>query len=83
MRKFSLPLPVAIAAFLLQGCIVARVATSPIRYAAHRVEIARAEKRGERRAEKRSEMESERRAPAPSHIDRSDLPPPPADAPSN
>ena len=69
--------------FLLQGCIVGRVVTAPIRYGLHRAEIARAEKRGERRAEKRSEKAAEDRAPAPSHIDRSELPPPPAEAPAN
>lgn len=62
---------------LLQGCFVYRVATAPIRFAAHRVKSARDEKRGERKAEKRSESEAENRAPAPSHIERPDLPVPP------
>ena len=69
---------ILVVAFLHQGCIVARVATAPIRFAAHRVEIARAEKRGEKRAEKRREKEAEAREAPPSHIERPDLPPPPA-----
>lgn len=68
---------IVVVSLLLQGCIVARVATAPVRYAAHRVAIARAEKRGERRAEKRAEKEAERRDATPTHIERPDLPPPP------
>ncbi len=59
-------------AILQQGCIAYRVATAPVRYAAHRVEIARAEKRGEKKAE-------ERAAP-PQHIDS---PAAPVDSPAN
>jgi len=70
-----------VVAILLQGCIVARVATAPVRYAAHRAEIAKAEKRGEKRAEKRSEKEAETKEAPPSHIERPDAPPP--DAPAN
>ena len=70
-----------VVAFLQQGCIVARVATAPVRYAAHRAEIARAEKRGEKRAEKKAEA----RTAAPQHIERPDTEPPaaPVDAPAN
>ena len=70
-----------VVAILQQGCIVARVATAPVRYAAHRAAIARAEKRGEKRAEKKAEA----RAAAPQHIERSDIGPPaaPVDVPAN
>ncbi len=72
---------ILIVTLLLQGCIVARVATAPLRYAVHRGAIARAEKRGERRAEKRIEKEAEARPAPPSHIERPDAPPP--EAPAN
>ncbi len=72
---------ILIVALLQQGCIVARVVTSPIRYAEHRAEIARAKKRGEREAEKRSEKEAEKREAPPAHIERPDAPPP--EAPAN
>ena len=70
-----------VVAILQQGCIVARVATAPLRYAAHRAAIARAEKRGEKRAEKKAEA----RAAAPQHIERPDIGPPaaPVDVPAN
>ena len=66
---------------LQQGCIVARVATAPVRYAAHRVEIARARKQGEKRGEEKAEA----RAAAPQHIERPDMEPPaaPVDVPAN
>lgn len=63
-------------ALLLQGCIVGRIATAPLRYAVHRVEIARAEKRGERRAEKRGEKEAEAKEAPAAHIAPPDVPPP-------
>ena len=74
---------ILVVAFLQQGCIAYRVATAPVKYAAHRAAIARAEKRGERRAEKRREKEAEARPAAPSHIERPDLPAPPAEAPAS
>ena len=70
-----------VVAILQQGCIAYRVATAPVRYAAHRAAIARAEKRGEKRAEKKAEA----RAAAPQHIERPDIGPPaaPVDVPAN
>ena len=72
---------ILVVAILQQGCLVYRVATAPVRYAAHRAAIARAEKRGERRGEKRREKEAEARPAAPSHIERPEAPPP--EAPAN
>ena len=74
-----------VVAILQQGCIVARVATAPVRYAAHRAAIARAEKRGEKKGEKRAEEKAAERAAAPQHIERPDTQPPaaPVDVPAN
>ena len=73
-------LTILVVVTLLQGCTVVRLATAPIRYTAHQVGKARAEKRGERRgeerAEKRAEKDAEERPAPPSHIDRPDAPPP-------
>ncbi len=79
MRQPFLSFATLVAALLLQGCTVVRVATSaataPIRYTSHQISKARAEKRGERRAKKGAEKEAEREAP-PTHIDRPDALPP-------
>ena len=79
--KLTALVSLLVVAILQQGCIVARVATAPVRYAAHRAAIARAEKRGEKRAEKKAEA----RAAAPQHIERPDTEPPaaPVDVPAN
>ncbi len=74
-----------VVAIFQQGCMVARIATAPIRYGAHRVAKARAERRGEKKAEKRAEEKAAERAAAPQHIERPDIGPPaaPVDVPAN
>ena len=83
--KYTALVSLLIVAFFQQGCLAYRVATAPIRYGAHRVAIARAERRGEKKAEKRAEKKAAERAAAPSHIERPDIGPPaaPGDVPAN
>lgn len=85
MKLIALSLILAVS-ILQSGCVAYWVTKSAVKHSIHRAEIKRAEKRGEKRAEKRHEKEDEARAPAPSHIDKSDLPAPPAtppEAPAN
>ena len=79
--KLTALVSLLVVAILQQGCIVARVATAPVRYAVHRAEIARARKQGEKRGEEKAEA----RAAAPQHIERPDTEPPaaPVDVPAN